>query len=143
MGNTITATNFKRRKVFNDEIINYWNLLKAEGKEWETKRNNKMRRLLIEKFQKCQACKYPNRETRNSYILEGAHINPKYPDGTYDNSPLNLIALCPNCHTILDNGTVDDSLEIAHKVQKNYPGIPYKFPDTHRLFRPWWKCCYC
>jgi predicted restriction endonuclease len=129
------------RSEFSTEILNHWDALSVQGKVWNTKRDQKMRKLIIEHFGRCQACKRDNMRTRNSYIMEGAHIRPKYPDGTYDNSPLNLISLCPTCHTIFDNGLEEDSIKIAHQVQKNYRKIPYLFTDTHLLKRPWYSCC--
>ncbi len=65
------------------------------------------RRILIEAGYRCAipTCRFP--------IIENAHIVSwaKSEDHSYEN----LIALCPNCHTLYDSGKIDRAAIIAYK----------------------------
>lgn len=65
------------------------------------------RRVLIEAGYRCAipTCRFP--------ITENAHIVSWARSG--DDSYENLIALCPNCHTLYDSGKIDRVALIAYK----------------------------
>lgn len=65
------------------------------------------RRILIEAGYRCAipTCRFPI--TENAHIVSWA----KSEDHSYEN----LIALCPNCHTLYDSGKIDRAAIIAYK----------------------------
>ncbi|MEK6322947.1 MAG: HNH endonuclease signature motif containing protein [Acidobacteriota bacterium] len=65
------------------------------------------RRILLESGYRCSipTCRFP--------ITENAHIVSW--SETKDHSYENLIALCPNCHTLYDSGRIDKKALIAYK----------------------------
>jgi hypothetical protein len=65
------------------------------------------RRILIEAGYRCAVptCRFP--------IAENAHI-VSYAESK-DHSYENLVALCPNCHTMYDSGKIDRAAIIAYK----------------------------
>lgn len=65
------------------------------------------RRILIESGYRCSipTCRFPI--TENAHIISWAESK--------DHSYENLIALCPNCHTLYDSGKIDRNAIIAYK----------------------------
>ena len=65
------------------------------------------RRILIEAGYRCAipTCRFPI--TENAHIFSWAE--------TRDHSYENLIALCPNCHTLYDSGKIDRAAIVAYK----------------------------
>lgn len=65
------------------------------------------RRILIEAGYRCAVptCRFPI--TENAHIVSWA----KSKDHTYEN----LVALCPNCHTMYDSGKIERAAIIAYK----------------------------
>jgi len=65
------------------------------------------RRILIESGYRCAipTCRFPI--TENAHIVSWA--------GSKDHSYENLIALCPNCHTLYDSGKIERAAIIAYK----------------------------
>jgi hypothetical protein len=65
------------------------------------------RRVLMEAGYRCSipTCRFPI--TENAHIVSWAQSK--------DHSYENLIALCPNCHTLYDNGKIDRAALIAYK----------------------------
>ncbi len=65
------------------------------------------RRILIEAGYRCAipTCRFPIAE--NAHIFSWAE--------TRDHSYENLIALCPNCHTLYDSGKIDRAAIVAYK----------------------------
>ncbi len=65
------------------------------------------RRILIESGYRCAipTCRFPI--TENAHIISWAESK----DHCYEN----LIALCPNCHTLYDSGKIDRNAIIAYK----------------------------
>jgi hypothetical protein len=65
------------------------------------------RRILIESGYRCAipTCRFPI--TENAHIISWAESK--------DHSYENLIALCPNCHTLYDSGKIDSIAIIAYK----------------------------
>lgn len=65
------------------------------------------RRILIESGYRCAVptCRFPI--TENAHIVSWA----KAQDHSYEN----LVALCPNCHTMYDSGRIEQAAIIAYK----------------------------
>jgi hypothetical protein len=65
------------------------------------------RRMLMEAGYRCSipACRFPI--TENAHIISWADSK--------DHSYENLIALCPNCHTLFDLGKIDRAAIVAYK----------------------------
>lgn len=109
---------------------------------WSSQRDNTLRKYLIEYYGRCQACGMVSRPTRNSSFLECAHIHGKDPEtGMYHNSPYNLLILCPNDHTLLDNGLPEDAYHVAARVQRRYPCLTYTWSEEQRI--PWYRPLPC
>ena len=62
---------------------------------------------------KCQACSFTFLKEDGSYYVEAAHINQLAT--SHDDSLENLLALCANCHKMLDLGNKDVKENILRK----------------------------
>ena len=51
---------------------------------------------------KCQLCEYQLRGANGDYISEAHHLKPYNKIHMGDDTPQNMIVLCPNCHTQFD-----------------------------------------
>lgn len=66
---------------------------------------------------KCQACSFTFMKEDGSFYVEAAHINQL--SISHDDSIDNLLALCANCHKMLDLGCVDIKNNILKKCGLN------------------------
>lgn len=91
-----------RRFVFNEELnkkISIDKLNQYVNFAWDKlPKAEKRRRILLEQDNKCGTC-YLEKWLEKEITLELHHIN----GNNKDNSRINLIFLCPNCHSQTDN----------------------------------------
>jgi len=69
---------------------------------------------------RCQRCKVTK---KSGYQIHGSHI---LPEGGYNNlsaEPLNIIALCANCHKMAGNSWHESPLEQATWFNREFPGL--------------------
>lgn len=91
-----------------------------------TKRLNKLQPLIKEKFDyRCQYCGFTFVKKNGKRYAEVAHIIPY--SKSHDDSPENLLVLCPNHHKMFDYGKQEARKEIAETIQEKFPGMDYKF----------------
>ncbi|MCX8178385.1 MAG: HNH endonuclease [Candidatus Aenigmarchaeota archaeon] len=66
---------------------------------------------------KCEACGFTFEKKNGELYVECAHIKPL--SKSYLDSPNNVAALCPNCHAMLDKGSIKERLKILERLKKN------------------------
>jgi len=95
-------------------------------KSERTKRFNKLQPLIKEKFgYRCQYCDFTFIKKNGKPYAEVAHIIPY--SKSHDDSPENLLVLCPNPHKMFDLGTKEERQKIIDKIKQKFPDINYKF----------------
>jgi len=82
------------------------------------------RRILIESGYRCAVptCRFPI--TENAHIVSWAK--------TQDHSYENLVALCPNCHTMYDSGKIERAAIIAYKKKLIFLNDVLDYLKTHK-----------
>jgi len=64
---------------------------------------------------KCQICSKQIKKSDGSFYIEAAHIKPKREDG--NESPQNILILCPNHHKEFDYGELKIKIHSKEKVE--------------------------
>ena len=72
----------------------------------------------------CQICQCQIKKADGSFYIEAAHIYPKAKGG--EESPRNLLILCPNHHKEFDYGQREILMHTDEEIEFNLNGINYK-----------------
>ena len=68
---------------------------------------------------KCEICGFSFKKPDGTGYVEVAHIMPL--SKSLEDSPQNAVALCPNCHRMLDQGSIEVKKSILKKIIEKVP----------------------
>lgn len=99
-------------------------------------RDSNIARKLKEHYEyRCQLCNYRLRKSDGSYIAECHHIQPYNKLHQGDDTTLNLIVLCPNCHTQFDDlyFAINPETYLVHCILEDDDYHLSEFDLNHKL----------